>query len=83
MVHRALTMRMTPAAVFLLLAVSGSAPLVPDATVRPAARAEARASVRVLPTRRVREIVMRADTQPGPEVTVRRDAAGTVWAEFS
>lgn len=77
-------MRMTPAAVFLLLAVYGSASSVAnDATVRPAARAEARASVRVLPTRRVREIVMRADTQPGPEVTVRRDAAGTVWAEFS
>lgn len=77
-------MRMTPAAVFLLLAVYGSASFVAnDATVRPAARAEARASVRVLPTRRVREIVMRADTQPRPEVTVRRDAAGTVWAEFS
>lgn len=76
-------MRMAPAAVFLLLAVSGSAPLVPDATVRPAARAEARASVGVLPTRRVHEVIRRAATQPRPEVSVRRDAAGTVWGEFS
>ena len=75
---------MAPLAVILLLAANGAAPPAADHTrMRPAARAEARASVRVLPTRRVREIVMRADTQPGPEVTVRRDAAGTVWAEFS
>ena len=51
--------------------------------MRPAARAEARASVRVLPTRRVHEVIRRAATQPRPEVSVRRDAAGTVWAEFS
>ena len=77
-------MRVTPAAVFLLLAANGAAPPAADhARMRPAARAEARASVRVLPTRRVHEVIRRAATQPRPEVSVRRDAAGTVWAEFS
>ena len=65
----------------LLLAASAPTATVADAPRMPVVETSGRASVRILKGERVD--ASRENAEPQPHTQVYRDAAGTLWVEFS